>query len=344
LIFDESPINIFQGKNAQGKTNILEGIYVLALSKSFHNINLNDTTTWNETYSRITGEIIKTDGISEIECFWGNSRSYPKTLKINDTKVKSEKYIGNLLVILFTPEEINLILESPMVRRKHINTVISQSDQKYLRSLIHFQATLKNRNILLKKIDRNESGIDELEYWNTKLIEDGSYIYYKRRSFMKNINEYIGNHYEQIGNESASLNIVWTKEIPEEESEIISYYENKLQQSLQRDISAHRTLSGPHRDDIQIRLNQKDITTCGSRGQWRSAILALKLSEHAYLKKVRNENPILLLDDIFSEFDSVRQKNVLKIAQANQVIITTTDDTQNLQDVKVFTVENGSIK
>ena len=341
--FPDEKIIVIQGLNAQGKTNLLESILLLSLTKTFSNAKQEDLIMWEKNFARINGLITDQEDLLNLEFFWGKTKQFPKTLKINNVKKKTEDFVGTLQVVIFTPKEINLISDSPSIRRRYLNIILSQTDKKYLRSLIEFKNTLKNRNALLKMINANKSKEDELIFWDKKLIEGGSSIYFKRRNLINKIQESLSDNYSHIAGKENLLTIVWNKDIPESLEDIETFYKNKIETMRPKDIVTETTLSGPHRDDFSILLNGKEISISGSRGEWRSAILALKLSEVDYIKNITGKTPILLLDDILSEFDSFRQENVLSLFHTEQIIITTTHLLSKPKNSRIYEVRNGTI-
>jgi DNA replication and repair protein RecF len=343
FVFPEEKVLILEGKNAQGKTNFLESIFMLALTKSFSPAKQDEVITWDKDYARIEGSVITNGDAKKIELFWGKGRQYPKTLKVNESKNKTEEYIGSLRVVLFTPYEMNIIPGSPNARRKYVNIILSQTDPHYLKNLAILQNTLKNRNALLKKLNEGLGDKSELTYWNDKLIEEGSFVYAKRRELENELNKTLSDHYSHIAGNKNDLKLKWKKELPNSEEEIKSIYKKKIQDSIARDIAVETTLSGPHRDDFILFLNEKNLEVSGSRGEWRSAILALKLGEIEYMEAEDKKTPILLLDDILSEFDQERQKNVLNLFHADQIIMTTTHVDKTPEDVAIYSVQNGTI-
>ncbi len=204
--FPETGVVVFLGENAQGKTNLLEAIFILALTKSFNPILQKDTIKWEQEYSRVKG-VIKSEqeGEKELEVFWGKQRKYPKTLKINSAKKKIAEYVGNFLVTLFTPQDLNLVFLSPQYRRRYIDILNAQIDRNYLEQLILYQEVLRNRNRLLAYIKGKEAKEDELVYWDQKLVEYGSFVYFARRGSLKTINELISKYYREISGEDLEL-------------------------------------------------------------------------------------------------------------------------------------------
>lgn len=342
--FPEERIIAMEGKNTQGKTNFLESVFLLAVAKSFSPAKSEEIIMWGKDFARVSGSIESNGVRSDLEIFWGQGRKYPRTLKIQGAKRKVEEYIGTMKVVLFTPQEITLISDSPAARRKQLNIILSQEDRTYLKSLVRYRNTLRNRNALLKRIAEGKSKEDELEYWNRKLITDGGTIFSKRRKLLKKMNETMDDNFSFIAGKKHNVDLVWTREIPESEDDAKEWYTKKLGEMRTKDLAAQTTLVGPHRDDYTIMLDEKPIAATGSRGEWRTAVLAMKLCEIEWMKEVGGDSPILLLDDVLSEFDSSRQKNVLSLFHADQIIVTGTHIDHTNKDQTIFTVEKGTIK
>jgi len=342
LTFNENQVTVLIGKNAQGKTNLLESIYSLALTKSFRSKKNFDQICWNREHSRIKGQINNKNGEQNLEIFCSKAPSCQKVLKLNESKVKSLDFIGNLNIVIFTPDDINLISLSPSIRRKYLNMIISQVDKIYLQDLIEYSKIIKQRNALLPLIKEKRAKEDEIFYWDEMLVAYGSRIIKKRQSIIKYFNENLTNFYKQISNTKDNLKIRYTANITPEK------FEEKLKSRLKKDIIFCKTSIGPHRDDISFYLNNKDIQEFGSRGEYRSTILSLKFAEISYIKHKTDDYPLLLLDDVFSELDKIRQEQFFASIENCQTIITTTHKPENfkkyLEKAVIHNVEEGEVK
>lgn len=346
---DHSPIFLV-GKNGQGKTNLLQAIVILALSKSFQSVPLSELVNWHSQdkalaeYFRIKADVETKEGTKQMEVFCGKSKKYPKTLKINELKTKPKDYVGNLRIVLFTPLDLNIVFLAPQLRRRYVNFFISQIDREYLDHLSEYQVYLRHRNKLLSSIQEGNGNDDQLDYWDEKLAAHGSYILWKRRDVFDLINEHLGQHYQKISSETVDLIIGWKKEWPANNVEGFQrvFYEY-LKEKRKRDIEVGSTCGGPHREDFTFRMNDRNLADFGSRGECRSSILALKLSELALIKEITGDSPVVLFDDVFSELDEIRQKNLLKLFEADQVFITTTHLDFEIEGGVVWEVDNGEI-
>lgn len=330
----EKNILLIQGKNAQGKTNLIEAVFALAIGKSFRLKNLDEAIKWGEEYLRIQGILANQ---KELELFYTDSPRRQKTSKINEVKKSLNDFVGNFVCVLFTPEDIDLVSSSPSLRRRFLDILLSQISHQYLLELLNYQKILKHRNKLLKAIQEKKSKEDELDFWDQKLAEHGSFILYERLKFFNETKSYLEEQYQSISGKPDSLHLKYLTKSANISPEI---YLNFLMEKRQRDILLNETSLGPHRDDFEFVLNQKPLTNFGSRGEYRSSVLALKLTEVFFIEKIKGEKPVLLLDDVFSELDSVRQNYLVQIIQNQQTIITTTDDTiLNLEEDKIQILE-----
>jgi len=339
---------IFIGNNAQGKTNILESIYVLGLTKSYFNINDKNLIKFGELYSKIQGTIIDNNIEKKLEIIINEKG---KKVKIDNQDItKLSNYISKLNVIIFSPDNIRLLKESPSYRRKYLNIEISQLYSNYINTLNDFNKILKQRNEYLKVISNKDNcDYDYLNIMDEKYVELSIKIYLYRKKFIEMLNENLSKIYLKITG-FRDLKIKYISCISDDEStEILkeNFY-NKLKLNFNKDKLYKMSLLGPHRDDFILELEGKNILLYGSQGQTRCAVLALKFAEIPIFKNILGVSPILLLDDIFSELD-MNKKNLLLefIPNDIQTIITTTDlnmiDDKILENSEIFIVDNGKI-
>lgn len=332
-------INIFVGNNGSGKTNIIESIYVLALTKSFRGLTY-DVLIQNGFHScEIEGLLEKK--INHTYRLEMNSDG--KKAFINNNKVeKMSNYISNIQVILFTPDDMNIIKDTPSVRRKFLNIEISQLDNSYLNLINNYNKLLKQRNSYLKTMAISKlASEDYLNIITDKLIRNGLLIYQKRFDFINNINLRIDKNLKKISNKS-SLFVEYLSDYKLNNYEEIS---KKYKRLLEKDMFNGQTTFGIHKDDIKFIFDEDDVRLYGSEGQQKNTLLAFKLSEVDLFKKSTGEYPILILDDLFSELDKYKIKNILKFIQKNiQTFITVTEveklDEKILNNSTVFRVKN----
>ncbi|HOP65504.1 MAG TPA: DNA replication/repair protein RecF [Bacilli bacterium] len=335
--------NIFYGENGSGKTNILESIYVLSLTKSFRTINDKVLITSGEKKLKIEGEIKENNN----KKYYLELSEEGKKVKINKTKIiKLSEYISNINVVLFSPDDFRIIKDSPSVRRKILNVDIIQFDKEYLILLNKYNKLLKQRNSYLRTMYINNLADEEyLNILTNNLIELGLKIYQKRKIFLENINNYVATKFLKI-TKIADLKI-----------EYISEYrcndKNKLKkrysQYFSKELALGKTIFGVHHDDYKFILKKQNIKDYGSEGQQKNAIIAYKLSLIEVFKNIENKTPILLLDDLFSELDNKKINNIINLLKKRvQVFITTTDvdkiNKKLLQDSKIFKVKNGKVE
>ena len=340
-------LNIFIGDNAQGKSNILESIFVLALTKSYMSIKEQNLIKDDMEYSLVKGLIDFGNIENTFEVSFTKSA---KRIKINKNEIrKFSDYISRIKVLIFSPCNVNFIKDGPNVRRKSINIDISQLSNEYVRLLQNYNLVLKKRNQFLKTV----SYIDDVNQFYFENINDrfcslAVEIVKKRNEFVLNINKYLKEIYKEItGDDNLVFN--YESNIYVDDLNILKdNFKKKLDSMFDREKMYGMTLVGPHRDDFSFLLNGKDLSIYGSQGQIRAAILAMKLSEVFLFKEKHGDYPILLLDDIFSELDVEKRNRLVKyIIDDVQTIITTTDihmiDESLVDKAKVFSVCGGKI-
>jgi DNA replication and repair protein RecF len=348
----EKSLLILVGDNGQGKTNILESIVVLALSKSFTGRALKTMVNWNldeaETglpeIFRITGTVETQKKKISLDVMSGKTRKYPKTLKVDDLKTKPKDYVGQLRIVLFTPQDLNMIMLAPQLRRRYVNILISQIDPDYLDRLSQYQVILKHRNKLLSSVKEGRAKNEELDYWDFRLVEHGAYLLWKRREVFQALNKKLSTYYKQLSKEENDLQLIWKKSWDYEDLESLQVvFLDYLSEKRSRDIEAESTCGGPHREDFFFQMHKMPLNEYGSRGECRSAVLALKLSELDYMTNLTGDAPIVLFDDVFSELDLHRQRQLLDLFKADQVIITTTHLDYELEGASVMKVDKGKV-
>ena len=347
ISFDKK-INIFIGDNAQGKTNILESIYFLALTKSYRT---NDKNLINKDskLAKIKGEIKDNNIYKNLsvelleEC---------KKVRINNNEIKKiSDYITNLNVILISPEDINILQGTPAERRNFLNIELSQLSKNYIKKYNEFNKILKIRNNYLKMLYKS-SNTDRryLESVTENLIEREIIIYKERKKFINSINERINQIYEDISG-IKGFKIFYETNIDLEdfsEEKIRNNLNKKYRDNISKEIENGMTLYGPHRDDLKFLIENDDIKLYGSQGQQKMAIISLKLSEIEIFKENTNTTPIILLDDIFSELDIKTRNKLIKYINNGMQVIITSNDTKGicrkfLNDAKIFKVIKGNI-
>ncbi len=337
----DSNINILYGMNAQGKTNILESIYMCSTTKSHRTNKDIEMINFNEDEAHIKLNITKADKEFRIDIHLKKNKK--KGIAINRIPIKrADELFGIFNVIFFSPEDLNIIKNGPKERRKFIDIELCQLDKIYVYNLVNYNKVLNQRNQVLKDVFFEPSLKETLDIWDMQLAKYGKEIIRRREEFIEKINEIILPIHSDITDNLETIKIEYDKNVDEDD-----FYE-MLVRKRNDDISRKTTTIGPHRDDIIIYSNDINVRTYGSQGQKRTAALSLKLAEIELVKKQIGENPILLLDDVLSELDSSRQNHLLKTIKDIQTIITCTgldDFIENRFKIdKVFEVDNGKVE
>lgn len=344
-------INVFIGENAQGKTNVMESIYVLAMAKSHRTTNDKELIHWNADYAKIEGVVQKKYGPLPIELTLSKKGKKGKVNYLEQTRLSN--YIGQMNVVMFAPEDLNVVKGSPQIRRRFIDMEIGQISSVYLYDLLNFQKVLKQRNHLLK-LNQGKSNIDHvmLDVYTEQYIQAAVKIIHKRFYFMDLLQEWAEPIHTGISRGLEKLEIKYRPVTGLEANwsleKMANHLEQKLNEAQQREIERGVTLVGPHRDDLQFLVNGYDVQTYGSQGQQRTTALSLKLAEIELIKQETKEAPILLLDDVLSELDDYRQTHLLNTIQGEvQTFVTTTSvegiNHDTIQQAKMFHVKQGTI-
>ena len=329
-------INIFFGQNAQGKTNIVESIFMCSLGKSFRTNKEKELIKFNENNTNIEINYQKKDREGKIIYKIGDK----KEIFINGIKLKKMSGIlGNLNIVLFSPEDINIIKEGPSQRRKLINMLICQIRPKYVHNYNMYFNVLEQRNNYLKKIENNIYDENLLDIYDEKLAEYGLIINRYRNEFIEKIKDKINIIHKNITEEKEEIKIKYISDCEKKEEFI-----KKIKENRKKDIEKGYTTCGIQRDDIYFFINGKKVDVYGSQGQQRTTILSLKLCELEIIKDEIDEEPILLLDDFMSELDENRKNNFLNNMKDMQIIITCTEQIKNKNlKTKEFKVEEGKV-
>lgn len=339
LVFDNG-INILYGENAQGKTNILEAIYLGGTTKSHRGSKDREIIRFNKEEAHIRINIEKNQVSHRIDMHLKNNKA--KGVAIDGIPIKRQgELFGMLNLVFFSPEDLNIIKNGPGERRRFLDLELCQLDKIYMYHLTNYNKALTQRNYLLKQINFNRSLLDTLYIWNTKLIEHGSIIIDTRNSFIRKINELIYPIHNKLTGGKEELVLQYEPNVKTED------YEEKLKNSLERDLILKMTNVGPHRDDMIFLFNNTDIRKFGSQGQQRTSALSLKLAELQLVKEVIKDNPVLLLDDVLSELDRNRQNYLLNSIGEIQTIITCTGLEEfvnnRIKYNKIFHVVKGTV-
>ncbi len=343
----ESGVNVIYGENAQGKTNIIEGIWLFTGLKSFRGSKDNELIKFNENFSKISLDF--NDSVRNKNCEILISEK-KRNISLNGVPLKSSRELmGNFYAVIFSPDHLSLIKDGPGERRKFIDSALCQLKPSYVQALSSFKRILVQRNSLLKDIYLNSGLYDVLDTYDEQLAKFSSYIIKERIKYINLLSEYSKEIYAGISEQREEIGVKYsfTKNSDENLSieDIFILQKEKIKNSRKEDILNKTTSVGPHRDDIEIFINDICARTYGSQGQQRSCALALKLGESEIVKKITGETPVALLDDVMSELDEKRQNYILNHIKDRQVFLTCCDPSQVLRlwEGKSFLIKGGEI-
>ena len=335
-------VNIIYGKNGSGKTNIVEAIYVLGLTKSFRNVNEKYLILKDKSISKIKGTI-RCKNKTKYEL---NLSKDGKRVFINHNKVNLlSDYISKIPIIVFSPDDLKLLKDTPILRRKYLNIELSFYNKDYLKNIAYYNKILKQRNSYLKQSYINSNnGSDFLNILTNKLFDYGLKIYLERSKFIDYINENINYFYQQIAKKGV-LKVKYITNFTNDKLKMMSYYSS----ILNKELSFGKTLLGIHLDDIEFYLDEHKVKEWASEGQLKNIVVSLKLVELKMLYEQNGYYPILILDDLFSELDKEKINNIIKLLPLeSQIFITTTElsriKKQIKEDSKIIKVVDGKIE
>ena len=340
LEFD-STTNIFYGDNAQGKTNILESIYLTGTTKSHRGTKDRDLIKFGQEEAHIETIVEKRGVPFKIDIHL--KKNSPKGIAINKVPIKkASELFGIINIVFFSPEDLNIIKNGPAERRRFIDLELAQLDKVYLNDLSNYNRIVNQRNKLLKDIYDKKDLMATLDIWDLQLVNYGNKVIERRKIFIEQMNEIIGSVHEKLTGGKERLQLVYEPGVKSDN------FEEALQKNRERDLRMKSSSVGPHRDDICFLCGDLDIRKFGSQGQQRTAALSLKLAEIELVKQEVKDTPILLLDDVLSELDKHRQNYLLDSINDVQTLITCTglDDFVNKRFSinKILHVEQGHVK
>lgn len=344
MISFSEEVNIFLGENAQGKTNLLEGIYLNAMARSFKTNRDKEMVRFGEDYARLKS-VVEYDGDEHtIEIAIGKDGK--KAIRIDGIKaVKTSELLDKVHIIVFSPEDLKIVKDDPSRRRTFIDRELCKIRPGYVNELNNYRRALKQRNAYLKE-DFSDDAI--LDIWDYELVKSGSRIIRMRKDFIRKIDEISRDIHSSISGGRESLKLQYEASVECEYGAEEDVFRRLLEEGRDRDRQHRTTHRGPHRDDIRIIANEIDLRKYGSQGQQRTAALSLKLSEIIITEEETGEKPILLLDDVLSELDNERQKYLIHSLGKNQLFITTTDligsVARSLPEGKVYQIRNGQVE
>lgn len=349
-------LNIFIAPNGQGKTNLLEAISLLSFPKSFRNLKFEDICNFDSYYFSIKGNITPSDSKAEILDFFQaqtpknlhmvfDKKQKQKAFFVDEIKLSSKDFMGNFHSVVFTPDDMHLFVLGPVARRKFLNTFLSSLFKDYFESLLIYNQNLKIRNKMLKDGVRNPA---LYSVYNHKLAQSAAIIHAYRQEFIAYLNQHLEATYNQIAGTDFQdlIQVKFSSFKPDNMSLYQAQFIEALAKNFDKDFRYKTTNLGIHRDDFQFLLNNKPILDFCSRGENRTFILALKFLQVEYLKQFITYQPILLLDDVFSELDSQRREQLLNFASSYQTFITTVEKAyfnDYTGDFQVFSIQDSTI-
>ena len=326
-------INIFRGDNAQGKTNILESIYLCATARSHRTHKEKEIIRWEQESAHVK-LLVRKKYMEDTIDFHLSQKS--KSALINKMPIgKLGELFGVLNIVMFSPEDLQLIKNSPKERRRFLDIELCQIDKLYYYALRQYHKVLKQRNLALKQFSKQKDN-SMLDVWDMQLEEYAKTVIEKRIAFIEELNEIASEIHRDISGKKEELQIVYMPSVETQE------FTEKMLKYRDKDI-----LIGPHRDDLKFLINDMDVKTYGSQGQQRTVVLSMKLAELKIMKKYIGEEPVLLLDDVLSELDDKRQTDLFKYTESIQTLITCTGIEQsvwNTQKIgKLYNVTKGNV-
>ncbi len=345
-------LNIFLGENAQGKTNLLESIYVLSLARSHRTNNEKEMIQWQKEFARIEGKIQRLNGPLDLTMIISTKGKKTKVNGLEQSKLSH--YVGHLNVILFAPEDLFLVKGAPQNRRKFLDMEIGQINPQYLYSLSTYQNVLKQRNQYLKKLAfSSNKDLIYLDVLSEQLAKAGSFVLYHRLKFVKKLEKWANEIHQKITYQKEHLKISYKSQLEftddMTENELFELTLKALKEATQKDLKQLTTSVGVHRDDLHFYVNERNVQNFGSQGQQRTTALSVKLAEIELINEEIGEYPILLLDDVLSELDDDRQVHLMEFIENKlQTFLTTTSLTHlnNKLSItpEVFNISEGIIE
>ncbi|MBR0423141.1 MAG: DNA replication/repair protein RecF [Clostridia bacterium] len=342
-------INFVFGKNAQGKTNLMEAIWMFTGARSFRGTKDVDLVNFNCDFAKIDGKFFFENRNHEITIIFNGGKR--KAIFDDVAKNYPTNIIGRFKTVLFSPVHLSLVKDGPDFRRRFLDAAICQLKPTYTKTISKYNQVLKQRNSFLKTFDNTSQNLQLLDVWDDKLSELGAKIIKERIEYLKVFKNKVFSFYSDISGGKEKIEVKYIFSVNKNINlglsvdDIKKLMFSKLEKTRETDIKTRSTSCGPHKDDLEILINEKTAKNFGSQGQQRSAVLAFKLAEAMILEEFSGEPPVILLDDVMSELDDFRKKYLLKGLGGRQVFITSCDksDLKKLKIGKLFTIENGEV-
>ena len=347
-------LNVLVGPNAQGKSNLLEAVYLLATSKSMRGSKDIELIRWDHPAAVVTGQILR-EKTNDTELEVALSRTEKKSLVVNTTRVhRAMDFIGQLKAVSFSISDLEVVRGEPTRRRRFLDLEISQLSPSYCHALAYYRKVVEQRNRLLKMAkDRSMRGsvLETLAAWNEQLVTYGSKLVERRKSFLRQLQEFAHPVHSVLTDQQERLSVVYHPSFkgPDDLEGIQEAYRQALSEVREEELRRQVSLVGPHRDDLVFLVNGRDIRTFGSQGQQRTVALSVKLAEVALMRDLTGEPPVCLLDDVFSELDARRRAHIFDVTLDNcQTFLSTTDvellPAGVLKQAQLFQAWEGELK
>jgi DNA replication and repair protein RecF len=346
LQFSDQRLQLFIGENGSGKTNLLESISILSLSKSVLGLEEEDVKQWGTDFYRVTGSIEADSGDQKtLEVVSQISPRKQKVAFVNDVRVPVSDFLGQFPVVVFLPQDLHLFSGPPSERRRFLDQILCQVSPLYFQALLDYQKILKQRNSLLKQVAAGYTAEDGLVPWDLKVAEKGSQITLARLELIETFGLTIADELRSLGEKWEEVKVDYQRSgSARTQSELQQELFDQLQACHSKDILLQSTTIGPHREDIDLIIDGHSLSRFASRGQQRIAILSLLFLEASFLELRRGEKPVILLDDIFSELDANHQARVLESFAGHQVFMTGVEVPEGLRDAEVWQVAHGVVE
>lgn len=361
-------MKLFQGENGAGKSNLLEAMYMLAVARSPRASSDRElilrVNGEGEFYTQVAANIERQDDSVNLQINFRTTSasnaadgsaalSVQKYFRLNGAPRRASALVGNLNAVMFSAEDLDIVYGAPSARRRYFNILISQTDSEYLGAIQRYERVVRQRNHLLRQIREGAAREGELAFWDAEIVKEGSRIVSRRLAAVSALSEGASPIYVGLSGGTEQLALSYKPNVPlpkiKSENSLAEALAKKLEERRGQEIARGMTVTGPHRDDMALTLNGMEAAAFASRGQTRTAVLALKLSEAAYLRSARGQEPVILLDDVLSELDPLRRVQVLEhAAQYHQTLITTADPApiaaQLPHGAAQFAVRAGSVR
>ncbi len=360
---------LVQGNNGHGKSNLLEALYLLVIAKSQRASTERELVRREsvgvEFFSQVAAVVQREDGPVRVQVDFKNTVNeshgsdaenrlhVQKYVRVNGIPRRASELVGEINAVMFSAQDLDMVYGSPGLRRRYMDILISQVDREYLRAVQRYQRVVMQRNHLLKGIKANRSSPSDLEFWDGELVKSGSIVVARRRDALAALSEGAARTHATLTDDGETLELAYRPSFAIDGRRTTEDIGQAMQKSLadvrSREIAQGFSVRGPHRDDFQLLLDGMDVALYASRGQARTAVLALKLAEAEYLSRARNRQPVLLLDDVLSELDAPRRRLVLeRVSNYSQVFITTADvdviEPEYLSRMTRFVVHRGNLE